>query len=95
MKIQELNNIAEEDDIVLQIKQFKMGLISRATGGEFEQKEYSRLRKMVLGIPGVENITPRFLKLCRTADEFWGYIKGAAPSYAERRIIIAEAINPI
>lgn len=95
MKIQELNNIAEEDDIVLQIEQFKMGLISRATGGEFEQKEYSRLRKMVLGIPGVENITPRFLKLCRTTDEFWGYIKGAAPSYAERRIIIAEAINPI
>jgi serine/threonine protein kinase len=95
MKIHELNNIAEEDDIVLQIEQFKMGLISRATGGEFEQKEYSRLRKIVLGIPGVEKITPRFLKLCRTADEFWGFIKGEAPTYAERRIIIAEALNPI
>jgi len=95
MKVQELSNIVKEDDLVLQIEQFKMGLISRATGGEFEQSEYSRLRKMVLGIPGTENISPRFLKLCRTTDEYWGWIKGAAPSYAERRIIIAEAINPI
>lgn len=95
MKTTELHNVAEEDDIVLQIEQFKMGLISRATGGEYDQKEYSRLRKIVLGIPGVEKIIPRFLKLCRTTDEFWGYIKGAAPSYAERRIIIAEALNPI
>ena len=85
----------EEDDIALQIEQFKMGLISRATGGEFDQKEYSRLRKIVLGIPGVEKITPRFLKLCRTVDDFWGWIKGEAPTYAERRTIIAEALNPI
>jgi eukaryotic-like serine/threonine-protein kinase len=95
MKIQELNNIPEEDDIVLQIEHFKMGLISRATGGEFEQKEYSRLRKIVLGIPGVKKITPRFLKLCRTTDEYWGWIKGEAPTYAERRLIISEALNPI
>lgn len=95
MRIQELNSIPEEDDICLQIEQFKMGLISRATGGSFEQKEYSRLRKIVLGIPGIEKTTPRFLKLCRTVDEFWEWIKGEAPTYAERRLIISEALNPI
>lgn len=95
MKVNELDNIPEADDIVLQLEQFKMGLISRATGGDFEQKEYSRLRKIVLGIPGTESLTPRFLKLCRTVDEFWGWIKGEAPTYAERRVIIAEALNPI
>ena len=95
MQNKELNNIPEEDDILLQLEQFKLGLISRATGGDFEQKEYSRLRKIVLGIPGAEKITPRFLKLCRSVDEFWGWIKAEAPTYAERRIIISEAINPI
>lgn len=95
MQINELDNIPETDDIVLQLEQFKMGLIARATGGEFEQKEYSRLRKIVLGLPNVEKNVPRFLKLCRTVDEFWGWIKGEAPTYAERRIIIAEALNPI
>lgn len=95
MQVNELDNIPETDDIVLQLEQFKMGLIARATGGEFEQKEYSRLRKIVLGLPNIEKNTPRFLKLCRTVDEFWGWIKGEAPTYAERRIIIAEALNPI
>lgn len=95
MKVTELDNLPEEDDIVLQIEQFKMGLITRATGGDFEQKEYSRLRKMVLGIPSTNNLTPRFLKLCRTVDEFWEWIKAQAPTYAERRVIIGEALNPI
>jgi len=87
--------MSEEDDLVLQIEQFKMGLVSRATGGEFDQKEYSRLRKIVLGIPGLEDRIPRFLKLCRSVDEFWGWIKAEAPTYAERRIILSEEINPI
>lgn len=95
MQINELDNIPETDDIILQLEQFKMGLTARATGGDFEQKEYSRLRKIVLGLPNIEKNVPRFLKLCRTVDEFWGWIKGEAPTYAERRIIIAEALNPI
>lgn len=95
MKIQELQNVPEVDDIVLQVEQFKMGLIAHATGGDFEQQEYNRLRKVVLNIPGVDEIVPRFLKLCRTKDEFWSWIKGEAGTYAERRLIIAEALNPI
>lgn len=95
MKTNELDVIPEEDDIVLQVEQFKLGLIARATGGEFDEKEYSRMRKMTLGIPGVEKVIPRFLKLCRTTDEYWGWVKAQAPTYAERRVIIAEAINPI
>jgi len=47
----DLPEILEEDDIVLQVEQFKIGLISKATGGEFDDKEYSRLRKLVMGLP--------------------------------------------
>jgi hypothetical protein len=93
MKSTDLPNIPEEDDILLQIEQFKMGLISRATGGEFDNKEYQRLRKLTMGIPEVDKLIPRFLKLCRTVDEFWGFIKGQSGTYAERRLFIIEAIN--
>jgi serine/threonine-protein kinase len=95
MKFNELSNVPDEDNIVIQIEQFKMGLISRATGGSFEQEEYSRLRKIVLGIPGIENLTPRFLKICRTVDEFWRWIKAELPTYDERRVLISESLNPI
>jgi eukaryotic-like serine/threonine-protein kinase len=95
MKVNELNDIPPSDDILLQIEQFKMGLISRATGGSIEAAEYARLRKIVLGLPGIENIVPRFLKLCRTPDEFWAWIKVQAPTYAERKVIIGDALNPI
>jgi len=95
MQLNEFGKVAEEDDIALQIEQFKMGLVAIATGGSFENKEYARQRKIILAIPGIENIIPKFLKLCRSVDDFWGYIKGQAPTYAERRLIIAEALNPI
>jgi serine/threonine protein kinase len=95
MTTDNLPKIENEDDLLLQVEQFKMGLVSRATGGDFEAKEYSRFRKLILTNPNLEKVIPRFLKLCRTSDEFWGWIKAEAPSYAERRVIIATEINPI
>lgn len=95
MRVNELDNIPESDDIVLQVEQFKMGLIACATGGIFDEKEYGRLRKLVLGISGSKMTTPRFLRLCTSADQFSGWIKGEAPTYAERRTIIAKALTPI
>ncbi|MCI5137188.1 MAG: serine/threonine protein kinase [Candidatus Electrothrix sp. AR1] len=95
MKTHEFDIMPEEDDIVLQLEQFKVGLVNRATGGEIEEKEYSKSRKMILGIPRMKERMPRFLQICRTTDEYWAWIKAQAPTYAERRKIIAEAINPI
>lgn len=94
MKTTELDNMPDEDDILLQVEHLKMGLLAKATDGDFEQSEYSRLRKIVLGIPGFPSV-PRFLKICRTADDFRSYMQGEAPSYKERRLIIAEKLNPI
>lgn len=95
MRTNELTKLEDTDDIVLQIEQFKMGLVSLATGGSFEQKEYNRFRKLILSQSNLEKVIPRFLKLCRTSDEFWGWIKAEAPTYAERRVIISEVINPL
>lgn len=95
MNSTELPEVPAADDIVLQLEYFKMGLISKATGGDFENSEYSRLRKLVLAIPETEALIPKFLRICRTVDEFWGFMKGQSPTYAERRIFISEALNPI
>ena len=97
MNSQNLDNVPPEDDIVLQLEQFKMSLISAATGGrlDLEQKEYARVRKIILSLPNAENVVPRFLKLCRTTEEFWTWIKYEAPTYAERRVVLTEALNPI
>jgi serine/threonine-protein kinase len=95
MNSSNLRDIPEGDDLVLQIEQFKMGLVSRATGGDFENDEYRRLRKLVLSIPESDKLVPRFLKLCRTVDDFWGFIKGQSATYAERREFLSKEINPI
>jgi serine/threonine-protein kinase len=95
MNTKDLEALTEDDDVVLQIEQFKMGLIALATNGSLEPKEYSRLRKLILSQTSLEKVIPRFLRLCRTSDEFWAWIKGEAATYAERRVIVSEAINPL
>lgn len=95
MKVEEFDDIPDQDDLAIQVEEFKMGLISRATGGGYEDDDYRRIRKIILGNPELEKLAPRFLKICRTVDDYWGWIKGEAPTYAERREIINQAINPI
>jgi len=95
MTTNDLPNTIEEDDLILQMEQFKIGLVSRATGGNFDTTEYSRLRKLIMTNPNLEKVIPNFLKVCRTSDEFWGWIQAEAPSYKERRMIISSFINPI
>ena len=97
MKTDELPNIPEEDDISIIVEQLKNRLVARATGkgDDFTQKEYSRLRKIVLGIPDIKEMIPRFLKTCRSLDEFWTFIKGVSPQYTGRREFLGDTFNPI
>ena len=46
MTVSELDEMPIGDDIVLQFEQFKMGLMARATGGDMDQVEYARVRKL-------------------------------------------------
>lgn len=91
----QLNNIPDQDNLLIQLEQFKMGLTARATGGEFSQEDYKRQRKLLLSIPNVKDKIPRFIRTCRSVDDFWQWIKNEAPTYAERRLIISEGLNPI
>lgn len=95
MNLDQLQKLPESDDLSIQVEHFKLGLISRATGNGYDDKEYRQLRKLILGIPGIEELIPRFIKVCRSVDEFWEWIKAEKSSYSERRILLTEYFNPI
>jgi len=95
MTVQELNDTLEGDDIIVQIEQFKIGLMAQATDGSIDPIEYARLRKLLLNITYINDVIPHSIKVCRTPGEFRKWMQDKAGSYAERRTIIVNEINPI
>ena len=70
-------------------------LVSEATGGSESDAEYTRLRQVVLAEPSIEAITPRFIRTSRSLGQFWQFIKGKFPTYAERRKYLWEELAPM
>lgn len=95
MEVNNLPELPEGDDLVLVIEQLKMGLKTRATGGDFEDSKYKVIRKRLLGVPLFSDSIPRFLQICRSVDEFWEFIKEEFSTYAERRNYLNEQFSPL
>jgi hypothetical protein len=66
-------------------------LVAMATGGSGIDPDYRLLRKEFMERPDTAKLLPQFVRACRTLATFWEWIKGQAPTYAERRIIIRQA----
>jgi hypothetical protein len=83
-------------DLAEQIETLQLIIISRATGGSTESEtDYTRLRQIILSQPSLEAISPRFLRTCRSLDQFWQFIKSKYPTYAERRTYIWDEFKPL
>lgn len=95
MNVDQLPQALKEDDLLILLEQFKHGLISRATGGGYEDVDYQRIRKLILTNHNLEKLAPRFLKTCRNTGDFWQWIKGEAQTYGERRTILGNLLNPM
>lgn len=76
-------------------EELKVGLTSHATGGAMDAMRYVEIRKTLLAAPDLAERLPRFLKACRSTDDFWGFIKQQFRSYQERRDFLATELNPI
>jgi hypothetical protein len=64
-------------------------LIGRATGDlTNNQDAYSTLRRKFIDDPKLGSLLPDFVRINRTLDMFWPFIKSQADNYAERRRII-------
>lgn len=84
-----MNELAEEVDGLQNL------LISLATGGGGDEKEYQRLRKKIIENPLLKENSPRFLRTCRDTSQFWQFIKYEYGSYAERRKFLWDSFRPL
>ena len=73
------------NELFIQVKTLQNLLISRATGGQENNIEYTRLRQTVLANTAFDAYVPQFIKTCRNLDQFWQFIKYKFGRYAERR----------
>jgi len=77
------------------LQSFKLGITSRATGGDYKNDEYQQARRFLLARTDLSHLIPKFVKIYHTADEFWQFIKAEFDNYADRRAYLANEINPI
>jgi hypothetical protein len=83
------------DDLSESIELLQNLLIARATGGTGDDRQYQTLRKEITDHVLLKDLAPRFLRTCRTLDQFWQYIKYEFGSYAERRQFIWTEFQPM
>jgi len=85
------------DDPLEKLLILQNAVISHATDGSIDSKLYSKLRREILGEPGMASIAPQFLRNCRDPGSLWEHFKKVASgpgSYAARRTYIYEVFQP-
>jgi eukaryotic-like serine/threonine-protein kinase len=89
--------VLQEDNVLKLIEEFKTALTNYSTGEstDLTDEDYKRIRKIIIGIPKLKDITPDFIFKYRSFIEFWGFIKEKHSTYAERRTYLAEVFNPM
>ena len=70
-------------------------LVERATTSQDNHPAYTVLRRGFMEDPDLRTLLPTFVRTQRNLSSFWGYIKEAAPTWAERRKIVYEAFTPL
>jgi hypothetical protein len=70
------------------VRQLQDILIARATGGDTNNEEYSKLRLELLRDSAVRDLLPQFVKTCDELSKFWGFIKPKFSTYQDRRAFI-------
>lgn len=71
------------------VEELKSGLTRHATGGRFDDDEYRRLRKILLG-SSLATFVPEFIRKSRDLSDFWAFIQPLFPTYRERRSYLNE-----
>jgi len=70
-------------------------LISRAEGGYGNDDLYVPIRKELMNHPRLGKLVPEFVVKSNNIYEFWQYIKIAYGTYAERRMFLKDAFEPL
>ena len=83
------------EENISSVELLKAMLISRATGGLGDDKDYKRLRRELTAFPRIEKMLPQCVRVCRDLSEFWGFIKPKFNSYADRREYLRVEFDPL
>ncbi len=70
-------------------------IIGRATGLDFDSKNYSMLRMKFMEDENSKKFLPDYIRKCRDINQFWQFIKNEFGSYAERRTFIYETFQDV
>lgn len=82
-------------ELIDTLDEYKAGLLSKATNGTIDDRYYVQTRNALMECNDIKEKIPKFIKSCRTADEFRKYMQAEADHYAERRKIITSSINSL
>jgi len=83
------------DDLINKVESLKLMLVSFATGGGGDTREYKSLRQELMAVPQVSKLLPRFIQVCRDLNEFWSFIKPKYGRYEERRSYLRDEFDPL
>jgi hypothetical protein len=91
--------VAEPEDLsdlskLDQVERLKNGLMARATGGSFDEREYRVLRGELRKNATLFAKLPDFLRTCSDLSQYWNFIQKLFPTYQERRVYIWQAFAP-
>lgn len=70
-------------------------IIARATGKDFDSKNYKVIREKFLSDTNTKDLLPDFIRICRDIQQFWQFIKNEFSSYAERRTFIYQSFETL
>lgn len=90
----ERENIQNFTDYEL-VQYIQNGLITRATGGIFDDNFYKLARSRLVGNKSIERFIPSFVKTSHDVQQFWSFIKTKYGTYAERREHIWSEFSPL
>lgn len=75
------------DELFSRVEEFQDLLIMSATGSQWNEDLYKKLRKTLLSEPIIEDHLPEMIGKYRTLEQFWPFIKSKG-GYADRRQFI-------
>ena len=84
-----------DQELIDSLELFKTGAIAISTDGDFNVKEYKKLREIIVSAPRLKSILPDEIKYCRTPKEYQQKIRSLFDSYRERRAYITDEINKL
>jgi hypothetical protein len=80
-------------DLYYKVSLMQNCLIERATGEDYNSRDYEDTRKILLSNTALEKYLPDFIHTCRTAEQFWPYIQTNFATYRERRKFILDSFH--